>query len=177
MGRVYMAVIGYTEIEKNSASAKRAWTEGKQIAHTLGKNEWEARAEGELGIIAFLEGDSRRAAMMVGDTFLSAKASGDLGGQVRMLEMLGNGFNEAKRYGEALAFFERAIKVSSATPDAGFPYMAYEGESYALVGQGRVPEARDKLERALTVARENKKLGHESMILQLLGELAMRTGH
>jgi hypothetical protein len=46
-----------------------------------------------------------------------------------MLEMLGNGFNKAKRYGEALAFFERAIKVSGSTPDVGFPYMAYEGES------------------------------------------------
>ena len=171
-----LAAQGYTDLEINPASAKRDWMEARTIAHQLGEAQWEARAEGELGIIAFLEGDSRRAAMMVGDTFLSAKASGDLGGQVRMLEMLGNGFNEAKRYGEALAFFERAIKVSSATPDAGFPYMAYEGESYALVGQGRVPEARDKLERALTVARENKKLGHESMILQLLGELAMRTG-
>jgi len=40
--------------------------------------------------------------------------------------MLGSGSNEAKRYGEALAFFERAIKVSSETPDAGFPFMAFE---------------------------------------------------
>ena len=45
-----------------------------------------------------------------------------------MPEMLGNGYDEAKRYGEALAFFERAIKVSGSTPDEGFPYMAYEGE-------------------------------------------------
>jgi hypothetical protein len=29
---------------------------------------------------------------MVGDAFLSAKASGDVGGQVRLFEMLGNGF-------------------------------------------------------------------------------------
>jgi len=48
--------------------------------------------------VAFLEGDSRRAAIMVGDAFLSAKASGDTGNQVRLLEMMGIGFNEAKRY-------------------------------------------------------------------------------
>src|SRR5260370_5486905 len=126
--------------------------------------------------MGFLQGDSRRAAVMVGDALLCAKASGDVGGQVRMLEMLGNGFNEAKRYGEALAFFERGIKTSTGTPDAGFPFMAYEGEASALVAQGKVFEAKDKLERALTVARANKKLGHESMILQLLGELAMRPG-
>jgi hypothetical protein len=49
---------------------------------------------------------------MVGDAFLSAKAGGDAGNQVRLLEMMGNGFNEEKRFGEALAFFERAIKTS-----------------------------------------------------------------
>ena len=171
-----LAAKGYTDLEINPASAKRAWTEAQAIAHQLGETQWESRAKGELGIIGFLEGDSRRAATMVGDALLSAMASGDVGGQVRYLEMLGNGFNEAKRYGEALAFFERAIKTSSANPDAGFPFMAFEGESASLVSQGKVSEAKDKLERALSVARENQKLGHEGMILQLLGELAMRTG-
>jgi len=168
---------GYTDLEINPISAKHAWTEAQTIAHQLGETQWEARAKGELGIIAFLEGDSRRAATMVGDALLSAMASGDVGGQVRTLEMLGNGFNEAKRYGEALAFFERAIKTSSANPDSGFPFMAYEGESAALVNQGKVSEARGKLERALSVAKENQKLGHEAMILQLLGELEIRTGN
>jgi len=172
-----LAAKGYTDLEINPASAKRAWTEARSIAHRLREAQWEARAEGELGIIAFLEGNSRHAAVMVGDSVLSAKASGDLGGQVRMLEMLGNGFNEAKRYGEAIAFFERALKISGATPDAGFPYMAYEGESHALFSQGKLSEAREKLERALAVARENQKLGHETMILQLLGELEMRAGN
>jgi tetratricopeptide (TPR) repeat protein len=171
-----LAAKGYTDLDINPASAKHAWTEARKIARTLGEAQWEARANGELGIIGFLEGDSRHAAIMVGDALLSAMASGDAGAQVRMLEMLGNGFNEAKRYGEALAFFERAIKVNMATADAGFPFIAYEGESYALLNQGKVPEGRDKLERALAVARENQKFGHESMILQLLGELTMGTG-
>jgi len=171
-----LAAKGYTDLEINPVSAKRAWTEAQTIAHDLGEADWEARAKGELGIIAFLEGDSRRAATMVGDAFLSAKASGDVGGQVRLLEMLGNGFNEAKRYGEALAFFERAIKTSSTNPDAGFPFMAYEGESQALVAQGKVAEAKDKLEQALTIARANQKHGHEAMILLSLGELALQTG-
>jgi len=50
------------------------------------------------------------------------------------------------------------------------------GESEALVGQGKVSEAKDKLEQAFTKARENQKVGHETMILQLLGELAIQTG-
>jgi len=94
---------GYTDLEINAASAKRAWLEARTLAHSLGETQWESRAEGELGIIAFLEGDSKRAATMVGDAVLSAIASGDVGEQVRALEMLGNGFNELRRYGEALA--------------------------------------------------------------------------
>ena len=171
-----LAAKGYTDLEINPTSAKRAWTEAKGIAQTVGEAQWEARAKGELGFVAFLEGDSRRAAIMVGDAFLSAKASGDVGGQVRLLEMLGNGFNEAKRYGEALAFFERAIKTSSSNPDAGFPFMAYEGESQTLAAQGKMTEAREMLERALKVARANQKRGHEAMILISLGELALQTG-
>src|SRR5713101_4740225 len=171
-----LAAKGYTDLEINPASAKRAWTEAQTIAHQLGETQWESRAKGELGIIGFLEGDSRRAATMVGDALLSAMASGDVGGQVRYLEMLGNGFNEAKRYGEALAFFERAIKTSSSNPDAGFPFMAYEGESQTLAAQGKMTDAKEKLERALKVARANQKRGHEAMTLLSLGELALQAG-
>src|SRR5467141_2460032 len=171
-----LAAKGYTDLEINPVSAKRVWTEAQGIAHDLGEWEWEARAKGELGFVAFLEGNTRRAAIMVGDAYLSAKASGDVGGQVRLLEMLGNGFNEAKRYGEALAFFERAIKTSSSNPDAGFPFMAYEGESQTLAAQGKMTEATEKLERALEVARAKQKRGHEAMILLSLGELALQTG-
>jgi CHAT domain-containing protein len=172
-----LAAKGYTDLEISPASAKRAWTEAQTIAHRLGEAQWEPRAEGELGIIAFLEGNSRRAAVMVGDAVLCAKASGDVGGEVRMLEMLGNGFNEAKRYGEASAFFDRAIKISAATPDAGFPFMAYEGESYSLESQGKVSQARDNLTNALAIAQESQRFGHETMILQQLGELEMRAGN
>lgn len=171
-----LAAKGYTDLEINPVSAKRVWTEAQGIAHALGEREWESRAEGELGFVAFLEGDSRRAAIMVGDAFLSAKASGDTGNQVRLLEMMGNGFNETKRYGEALAFFERAIKTSRSNSDAGFPFMAYEGESQALAAQGKISEAVDNLNGALSIARANQKRGHEAMILLSLGELALQKG-
>ncbi|MFZ0759584.1 MAG: hypothetical protein WAM69_06485, partial [Candidatus Sulfotelmatobacter sp.] len=167
---------GYTDLEINAASAKRAWLEAQTLADSLGEKQWEARAEGELGIIAFLEGDSKRASTMVGDALLSTMASGDLGGQVRTLEMLGNGFNEVRRYGEALAFFERAIKRSRDNPDCGFPYMAYEGKGWALAGEGKFDEAESVLDYALSTAIQNEKYGHQSQILINKGELALRLG-
>src|SRR5208282_5171322 len=88
---------GYTDLDINPASAKRAWMEAQKLAKSLGEPQWDARATGELGIIGFLEGQGRRATIMVGDALLSAMASGDVGGQVRSLEMVGNGFIEMKR--------------------------------------------------------------------------------
>jgi CHAT domain-containing protein len=168
---------GYTDIEISLASAKQAWLEARMLAHSLGEEEWEARAEGELGIIAFLEGDSKRAAAMVGDALASEIASGDTGGQVRSLEMLGNGFNEVHRYGEALAFFNRVIKITQENPDSGFPYMAYEGKGLTLAGQGKFDEAGQVLEDALAVARQTEKYGHQAEILIEDGEIALRTGN
>jgi len=40
---------GYTDLEINAASSKRAWLEARTLADSLGDQQWEARAEGELG--------------------------------------------------------------------------------------------------------------------------------
>ena len=104
---------GYTDLEINAASAKRAWLEAQTLADSLGEKQWEARAEGELGIIAFLEGDSKRASTMVGDALLSTMASGDLGGQVRTLEMLGNGFNEVRPLSRASHIASHSVDVTA----------------------------------------------------------------
>jgi CHAT domain-containing protein len=172
-----LAQKGYTDIEISPTATKWDWTEARKIAKGLGETQWEARATGELGILAFLQGDSRGAAKMVGDALLSAMASGDTGGQVRSLETLGNAFNTVERYGEALAFFDRAIKIADETTDAGFPYMALEGKAEALAGENKFDDARQALNLALGVARKNDKFGHQSQIFIQLGELELRTGN
>src|SRR5207253_11456936 len=72
-----LAAKGYTDLEINPVSAKRVRTEAQGIAHPVREPEWDSRAEGELGFVAFLEADRRRAAIKLGDAFLSAKASLD----------------------------------------------------------------------------------------------------
>src|SRR5207248_7727208 len=71
---------------------------------------------------------------------------------------------------------QRAMQTGDASPAAGFAFMAYEGESPALAGQGKMASAKEKLDRALTIARANQKRGHEAMILLSLGELALQSG-
>jgi len=167
---------GYTDIEIDYRAAKRDWLEAQDIAKSLGENQWVTRTSGELGLIAFLEGNPGRAARLLGGALLSTMANGDTAGQVRFLELLGRGFEEVNRHAEALKFFERAIKLAEADPDSGLPFMGYEGEAQALISLGRTEEAKSGLEGALTKARSQEKRGHEAQLLILLGKLAAQKG-
>jgi tetratricopeptide (TPR) repeat protein len=120
---------GYTDIEIDYRASKHDWLEAQDIAKDLGENQWVTRASGELGLIGFLEGNPGRAARLLGGALLSTMASGDIGGQVRFLELIGTGFEEVNRHAEALKFFERAIKLAESNPDSGLPFMAYEGKA------------------------------------------------
>ncbi len=167
---------GYTDIEIDYRATKRDWLEAQEIANELGEKQWATRASGELGLVAFLEGNPGRAARLLGGALLSTMASGDTGGQIRFLELIGRGFEEVNRHTEALRFFERAIKLADAEKDSGLPFMAYEGKARALVALGKPEEAKAVLDDALGKARSQQKRGHEAELLILLGRLASQTG-
>jgi CHAT domain-containing protein/tetratricopeptide (TPR) repeat protein len=167
---------GYTDIEFDYRAAKQDWLEAEKIAKGLDENQLVARARGELGLIAFLEGTPGRAARLLGEALLSTMATGDTGGQIRFLELLGTGFGEVNRHAEALRFFERAIKLAEGNKDSGIPYMAYEGKAQSLTALGKADEAKKVIEDALGKAKLRQKRSHEVQLQILLGELAAQTG-
>ena len=172
-----LAAKGYTDIEIDYRAEKQDWLEAQQIAKSLGNDRLATRASGELGVIAFLEGNSVRAAKLLGGALVSTMANGDEGGQIRFLEMLGNGLVEVNRPSDALMFFERAIKIAEADEDSGLPFMGYEGKAQALVALGKPDEAKRVLQDALAKARSQQKRGHEAQLLIVLGKLAAQTGN
>src|SRR6202453_1376428 len=167
---------GYTDIEIDYRASKRDWLEAQDIAKSLGESQWVTRASGELGLVAFLEGNPGPAARLLGGALLSTMTNGDTAGQVRFLELLGRGFEEINRHAEALKFFDRAIKLAEVEPDCGLPFMGYEGKAQALVSLGRTDEAKEVLESALAKAGAQEKRGHEAQLLILLGKLATQRG-
>ena len=172
-----LAAKGYTDIEIDYRAEKQDWLEAQQIAKSLGDDRLATRASGELGVIAFLEGNSGRAAKLLGGALVSTMTNGDKGGQIRFLEMIGNGLVEVNRTSDALMFFERAIKIAEADEDSGLPFMGYEGKAQALVALGRPDEAKRVLQDALAKARSQQKRGHEAQLLIVLGKLAAQTGN
>lgn len=172
-----LAAKGYTDIEIDYQAEKRDWLEARQIATELGEDRWATRATGELGIIAFLEGNTGQGAKLLGSALVSTMTNGDTGGQIRFLEMLGNGMVEVNRNSEALMFFERAIKLAEANKDSGLPFMGYEGKAAALVALGRPEEAQRVIEDALVKARLQQKQGHAAQLLIVLGKLTAQRGN
>jgi hypothetical protein len=61
---------GYTDLDVNLASCRTAWEEALQIARELRDQQWQSRASGELGIVAFLEGGSTKSEKLVGAALL-----------------------------------------------------------------------------------------------------------
>jgi CHAT domain-containing protein len=167
-----LALKGSLDIDSDSNSAKRDWNEALQIANDLKETQWAARATGELGIIAFLEGNTASAVSLIGKAILSAYRTGDTASQVRLLSMLGNGFNEERRFSEALIMFKRAIAITEGTSSAGFPFLAYGGEAAALSGLHQTDQAQQFLEKALAVARAQQNLVNEADLLLQMGEVA-----
>jgi CHAT domain-containing protein len=172
-----LAAKGYTDIEIDYRAEKQDWLEALQIAKNLGDDLLATRASGELGVIAFLEGNSGRAAKLLGGALVSTMTNGDKGGQIRFLEMIGNGLVEVNRTSDALMFFERAIKIAEADEDSGLPFMGYEGKAQALVALGRPDEAKRVLQDAIAKARSQQKRGHEAQLLIVLGKLAAQNGN
>ncbi|HEX5481851.1 MAG TPA: hypothetical protein VFZ08_04420 [Terriglobia bacterium] len=168
---------GYTDIEINDRAAEDDWRKARVLAKQLGESAWTNRASGELGLIAFLHGDTLRAARMVGGALLWAMAHHDTGAEIRYLELLGEGVEAMNRHSEALMFSNHAIKVADSTPHCGFPFMAYETKAEALVGMGRSGAARAALTSALTQARKESRNGHQADILMLLGRLEAKEHH
>jgi CHAT domain-containing protein/tetratricopeptide (TPR) repeat protein len=167
-----LASKGYTDIEINDDAAEDDWQKARVVARQLGESAWANRASGELGLIAFLHGNILRAARMVGGALLWAMAYHDVGAEIRYLELLGEGVEGMNRHNEALMFSNHAIKVAKATPDCGFPFMAYETNAAALAGMGRPGEARAALTEALDQAKRHNRKGHEAEVLMQMGRLA-----
>ena len=167
---------GMTDIEVNVPAAKKDWQAAEVLARELKEKQWEARANGELGLIAFLQGDALKAGRLVGGALLSAIKSGDVGAEIRYLELLGNGFEVQRRHEEALMVFDHAISVANSCKDCGFPYMAYEGRGEALTALGKTDDARSTLTKSLNTARREQRQGHEAQTLIFLGKLSLKTG-
>src|SRR2546425_7818213 len=86
-----LIIKGETDEDLDPSVAQRSWTEALATAEKLGETGWANRARGELGLVAFLEGDTNTAIVNLGQAIKVAEATADTSSLVRWLTLFGHG--------------------------------------------------------------------------------------
>ena len=114
---------------------RRDWEAALSVAQTLGDKKWENRASGEIGFALFLAGDVTTARQKVMQRPLSnwrnhASRMPEL--KYDTLLRLDTGFVQlGSAYEDALGYFDKALKIAGANPDAGYQFVVNEGRLQA----------------------------------------------
>ena len=174
-----LAVKGIIDLNLDTAAARQDWTEIVQIAGQLGDRVWQNRAEGELAIIAGVDGDLPKAGLGLWRAIQTASKLGDVAGELSFRNWLGNGLAVNGVADRAIPILDDALALVRRTPDAGFPLETYIAKIRALrlLPEARRPagrtEAKKLLAETLAYARANKILGGEGELLNQAGLLAL----
>src|SRR5215468_4054059 len=167
-----LAMKGDVEFQYDLAAAEKTWREVERLAGDIGNSGWEARAGGELGCIAFLNGQAFTAMKKVSASLIRAEVYNDVAEKMKRLTALGEGLAEFGRPADALRFFDRALALSHEQPDAYFPFTAYLGKARLLLERGS-KEGRGMLLEGLADAQRQNQRVRESRILIVLGDGAV----
>jgi CHAT domain-containing protein len=168
-----LIVKGDVDDEVNSSAMGHDWEEVQALATELGNKKWQYRALGQLGLVAFYEGDLATARKNVGGALAAATAANDAGAQIRFLTVLGTGLVYTKLYEQAIPYLERAWQIASATPDAGYQFSTNEARLDALIGLKQFDAAQALADDMLKHAREQHRMEHEALALIESAPLAL----
>src|SRR5690606_13936553 len=171
-----LTIKGETDQDLDPTLAEQSWREAQTLAESLGDAAWANRAGGELGLVAFLQGDVGGAVVGLGQALKVAQSNGDVSSVVRWLTLFGHGYVQLGRPEEALAFYDRALAAASAVPEIQFPVMTHVGRSNALIRLGRLDEADGVLAKAGEVAARSDALGYQAQLLSQRGAIASQRG-
>lgn len=105
-----LIIKGETDEDLDPSHSQRSWTEALALAQKLGEAAWANRARGELGLVAFLQGDTNTAIVNLGQAIKVAEASGDTSSVVRWLTLFGHGYVELNRPEQPLDFLRPRIE-------------------------------------------------------------------
>lgn len=171
-----LVIKGETDADLDPALSQRSWNEAQTLAEKLGEAGWANRARAEIGLAAFLHGDTNTAIVNIGQALKVAESTRDVSSVVRWLTLFGHGYMQFGRAEQALDFYERALKLAKTVPDIAFPVMTYLGKGDALIKLGRTDEAEALIRDALAEAAQEGSAGYQAELTMRLALIAERGG-
>lgn len=167
---------GAVDLEVNPATARQVYEETRDIARQLGDKAREARASGELGIIAFMDGDTGTSLELLAGALKTSIELKDIGAHIRYLNLMGNGLTLFGRSEDGIRYYDRALQLVRSTPELDTSTMAIAGKARALVALGKRAEAAKLFQESLDLARRRNRRGLAASLLTELGQLASEAG-
>jgi hypothetical protein len=170
---------GDSDLEWDVQAALHDWQQVRQLAADLGEKGRENRAAGELGMIAFIKGNTGEAGKSVQQALETAKALGDVGGELRYMSAIANGLVLAGYSQIALGLTDRALAFASEHPETGFPFVAYSTKVLALLDLKQYTEAERFAKTAMMQAQSGDRRIKEielGMMLARIADLMRRPG-
>src|SRR5919106_840454 len=168
-----LIIKGETDEDLDPSLSQRSWTEALVLAQKLNESAWANRARGELGLVAFLQGDTNTAIVNLGQAIKVAETNGDTSSLVRWLTLFGHGYVELGRPEQAFDFYERALRIARGVPELQMPFMTLVGKADALIRVGRVTEAEELITATLTEATKEGSLGYQAELRVRLALVAV----
>jgi CHAT domain-containing protein len=155
--------------------AREAWEQVLDLARETGNKNWEGRALGELGVLAYVsDGDSTRATLLVGKALFKVAETRDSWGGATYLTHSANSLSLIGRHEVALKFSDKALTAARTNPDSPFPVAVYIGRARTLLEMGKHSQAQELVAKALQQARTMNYRISEAEILILSARLAIK---
>jgi CHAT domain-containing protein/tetratricopeptide (TPR) repeat protein len=170
------AARGDIDLEWDVREAERDWLQVRALATELEDAGWQNRADGELGMIAFLKGDTGAATKAVQVAYDTATKLGDIGGQLRYLSSIANGILLAGYAPIALGFVDRALKLAQEHPETGVPFVALSTKVLVLLEMKQLDEAERFAREAMGQAQSGDRRIKEIELNMMLARIAERRG-
>lgn len=159
------------DLNLDGVSARPAFEQLERTATQVGEKQIASRASGNLGIVAFLEGNSSEAKWRVARAMASSIVTHDVAAQSRYLSLFGLAALEHHQPEQALWFLNKAISIAEKNSKiAPFPEMAYIGKAGALTQLSRFGEAQLCIKRAMDYATRNNSVGYQADLLVETGK-------
>src|SRR6266446_6289962 len=171
-----LMVLGDIDGELDAAPMRRDWEAALKLAQALGDKKLENRASGELGFALFLEGDMTSARQKVAGALMGAMMFGDIGAQIRYLAAVGHAYVQLGSYDDALGYFDKALKIAAANPDAGYQFVVNEGRLQAFRGMGKLDAAEQLANEIIAQAQARQKHVKETQALITTGTVETAKG-
>lgn len=169
-----LQVKGDIDFELDASLARQDWQEVLEVARRSDNKKWIRRANGELGLAAFVEGDLLTARQQVATAVIEATLAGDIGSQVRYLGAIGTGFTAMRNFDEGLARLDQALAIAARNPIVGYSFPTQEAKIQALSGLNRLNDAMALATEVAEEAKRRDKRVKEAQVYVTMGKIFLK---